>query len=210
MKSTIDIISKAFEDAGLDDDQNNQINQMMQTMNNMMSQMYSDKTPAEINELTKSANELFGNIFGRLNFPLETKIVSQKEFLVYKLVNDDKICPELRSWKWENDVFSIKYKECKPLHILTEKNKEFVVNLIMKIHNMGIFYGGVHKDNIVYNEYEGIKLIDFSNSCSINGIDEQFLLNNPYGTPCHSIEELLNLELKAVEDIFELKLNHIF
>jgi hypothetical protein len=144
------------------------------------------------------------NIFNRINIPIETKLVNEKEFLFYKLTDERNICPKLKSFERQNGEFLIKYKTHNPITILDESKKDSVINLIKQLHNVGIFYGNICKDNIVYNEYEGVKLTDFSKSLWIDQIDKRFLLNNPYCTSCSNIEELLELELNKINEIFIL------
>ena len=139
----------------------------------------------------------------QLKHTLETKLVDEREFLFYKLANDEDICPKLKSWERQEGKFLIKYKIHTPINIFTNNKKELVINLVIKLHKMGIFHGNINKDNIVYNEYEGVKLTNFSEALWIDEIDEKFLLNNSYGKPCSNIEELLGLELNKINEIFD-------
>jgi tRNA A-37 threonylcarbamoyl transferase component Bud32 len=173
------------------------------SIDNSLQPYCAGKSPAEIMEMRNSTLNLMNNIFNRVTIPLETKLVDEKEFLFYKLVDDKDLCPKLKSWERQDGKFLIKYKTHNEISSFTESNKEIVIGLVSKLHKLGIIHNDITKENIVCNEYEGIKLTGFSESMWIDSIDEQFLLNNLYGVPCSSIEELLNLELNKVNDIFE-------
>ena len=69
------------------------------------------------------------------------------------------------------------------------------------MHSIGIFNGNLNKNTIV-NDKGNIKLTDFSKAEYVNEINKQFLLNNPYCKPCLNIEELFELELSIVDEIF--------
>lgn len=179
------------------------MNHMMQGMNDSMQQFHHGKSPVEIAEMTNTAHNFMTKILNRANVPVETKLISEREFLFYKLADDKDFCPKLRSWKRQDGQFLITYKKHDPIDILTEDKKELVIKLINQLHGMGIILNNLTKNSIVYNEYEGIKLTGFSEASWVDTInDEQFLLNNSYG-PCSTIEELLALELKIIDDIFE-------
>jgi hypothetical protein len=177
---------------------------IQQAMNNSMQQFYVGRSPAEIAAMTEMTQNFMTKIFNRISVPTETKLVNEREFLFYKLANEIDICPKLTSWERNQGEFLIKYKKHDPINILTKANKGLVLNLIKQLNNIGIFHGNIHKDNVVYNEYEGVKLTEFSGAQWIDQIDDQFLLNNPYGTPCLNILELLNLELRIIDDIFDV------
>ena len=176
---------------------------IMQGMNDSMRPFYEGKSPAEVTELTNIAQNFITNVFNKVNIPLETKLVTEREFLFYKLANDKDICPNLRSWKREEGKFLITYKKHDPIDILTRDKKNCVISLIIKLHGMGIILNSFTKNNIVYNQYEGIKLIGFHDSIWIDSIDDQSLLNNEYGISFSNVEELLTHELKMVDEIFD-------
>jgi len=202
MEQLEDLIIRSLGDLDADGYENARV-LMMQGANNSIRQSHVGKSPAEIAAVTAQSQIFFDNIFNRLNIPLEIKLISEREFLFYKLAEEKNICPSLKSWKRQNNQFLIKYKKYSQIEILTEDKKELVIKLITQLHKMGIILYNLTKDNIVYNEYEGVKLIGFSEAMWIDTIDdEQFLLNNLYG-PCSTIKELLELELKIVDDIFE-------
>lgn len=181
----------------------NAMNHVMQGMIDTIQRANPGKSPAEITEMTNQYQNFMTNILNRVNIPLETKLIDEREFLFYKLVNEKNICPKLRSWKRKEGKFLIEYKKHDVIDNLTEEKKGLAIHLINQLHHVGIFHGNLTKDNIVYNQYEGIKLTGFSEAMWIDTMDdEQFLLNNQYG-PCSTIEELLQLELKMIDKIFE-------
>jgi len=178
---------------------------VLRSINGSLLHTLSDKSPAEITEMMNRCENMMDNILNRVAIPLETKLVDGREFLFYKLVDDKDLCPKLKSWERQNGQFLIKYKTYDPVDILTEYNKDIVIGLVAELHKLGIIHNNITKENIVCNEFEGIKLTGFSDAMWIDSIDEQFLLNNLYGKSCLSIDELLNLELSKVNEIFVLE-----
>lgn len=202
--SLVDMIQKFNIGEGLNTQEAQQM--VIQNMNNSIQQTHVGKSPAEIMEITNQTQDFMTRIFNRANIPLETKLMNEREFIFYKFADSGNICPSLKSFERKDRQFLIKYKTHVPIEILTEDKKELVICLIVKLHKMGIFHGNTNKENFVYNEYEGIKLTDFSEALWIDEIDEQILLNNSYGKSCTSIEELLELELNKINEIFEFDL----
>jgi len=182
---------------------------VLRSINGSLLHNLSDKSPAEITEIMNRCENMMDNILNRVAIPLETKLVDERDFLFYKLVDDKNICPKLKSWERQDGKFLIEYKTHNEILSLTESNKYIVINLVAKLHKLGIIHNNITKENIVCNEFEGIKLIDFSEALWIDSIDEQFLLNNLYGVPCSSIDDLLNLELSKVNEIFENCINEL-
>jgi len=176
---------------------------VMQSMNNQFQN--TGKSPAELMEMTNQTQNFITRIFNRANIPLQTKLINEKESLFYKFADSKNICPALKSFERKDGQFLIKHKTHNPIDNLTENKKESVIGLVTQLHKMGIFHGNINKDNIVCDEYEDIKLVDFSESLWIDSIDEQYLLNNSYGKACLNIEELLNLELNKINEIFDIE-----
>lgn len=169
---------------------------------NINHQIYQGRTAEEITATNRSMNDFMTIVTNRLSVKTETKLVSQNGFLIYKLANDKNICPSLKSWKWQDEQFLITHKVHDPINVLMTDKKESVRQLIQELHKMGLIHGNINKNNIVYNEHEGFKLDDFSQSQFVGSIDEQYLLNNFYGKSFNNVEELLNFELKLVDEIF--------
>lgn len=176
--------------------------EMLQAMTNQIENCHGNKSPAEITELKTQCENFIANIFNRITIPLETKIIDEREFLFYKLADDKDICPKLKEFERKDGKFIIKHKNYTPIEILTEDKEKLVIDLVFKLHKMGILYNNVRKENIVYNEYGGIRLINFSEAIWIDQIDEQFLLNNSYGKSYSNIQELCTEELYKINEIF--------
>lgn len=203
MEQIQDYIVHMIENFGEVPDMDNFENIMLQRGYDTLEPSLVGKSAAEI---TAIRNMLYNNvtlICNRLKIAVESKLLSEREFFFYKLIGDEDICPKLRSWNRDNGQFLIKHKKHDIVEVLTNDKKESVLELINKLHKMGIYHGNITKNNIVYNEYEGVKLAGFSDSLWIDQIDDQFLSNNLYGIPCTTIDELLNLELKMVEEMVE-------
>lgn len=201
--SLVDMIQKFNIGDGLNTPDAKQ--EVLQSMTNQLQQFNGDKSPAEITEIQNQCENFMTRIFNRANIPLEMKLINEREFLFYKFADSEDICPKLKSFERKDGQFLIKYKTHDSIDILTEDKKVLVLNLIKKLHKMGIFYNNLTKENIVYNEYEGIKLANFCDSLWFDEIDEQFLLYNSYGKSCSNIEELLELELNKINEIFDLE-----
>lgn len=184
---------------------------IIQNVNNIMQQINRGKSPAEIaesDEITNKAMIGIANIFNRMNIPLETKLVTDNEFIFYKFADDKDLCPKLREWERKEGKFLIKYKKHESIDLSTKDKKiekDLIVVLVNKLHDANIFHCNLTKDNIVYNEYEGIKLTGFTNSLWIDQISEDYLLNNSYGKPCSNIKELLELEINMIN-----KITHVY
>ena len=154
-----------------------------------------------------SAQTLINDVFDRVLAETESKILNDNEFLFYKLMDEEKICPKMSSWSRTNGHFVITRNIYAPIDIFLCGTKEIMlplsIELIKKLHKIGIVHCGISQNTIVHNKYFGLKLDNFENARWIDGLDNQFLLNNPYGEPCSNIEEFLNLELKIVTNIIE-------
>ena len=197
---------KCLEDLNIDINNHQDMRDRIQVSIDDAIQPYCiGKSPAEVTEMTNLCHNWMNGIFNRLAIPLETKLVDEKEFLFYKIVDDKDLCPKLKSWERQDGKFLIKYKTHNPIVELIDSTKEIVIGLVSKLHKLGIIHNNITKENTVCNEYEEIKLTGFSEAMWIDSIGEQFLLNNLYGVPCSGIEELLNLELTKVNDIFDIK-----
>jgi hypothetical protein len=176
---------------------------VVQNMNDQFPGMFPGRSPAEIQALMGPGLNLMNNIIARAAIPITIKEVSQHEFLFYMLADTKDICPKIKKWKRENGNFYIEYKDFALIDVNMKNKKHAVTNLIEKLHSMGIFHANINKNAIVYDESTGVRLIDFSQAGWIDGLDdEQFLLNNPYGKPCNTLQELLDLELSMVDEIF--------
>jgi hypothetical protein len=138
----------------------------------------------------------------RTNIPLEEILVSAEEFIYYKLASEQKICVDISLWKRQDKQFLIKYKTPKPIEF-NDENKIIVIDLVKKLHTIGIIHLNLNKNTIVRDIYNNIRLIDFSCALWINDVD--FLDNNPYYNNCKSVDELLALELQTIDEIFDNK-----
>lgn len=202
--SLVDMIQKFNIGEGLNTQEAQQM--VIQSMNNSIQQTHVGKSPAEIMEITNQTQNFMTRIFNRANIPLETKLMNEREFIFYKFADTVNICPALKLFERKDGQFLIKYKTHVPIDILSEDKEKLIIDLIIKLHKLGIIHNNITKENIVYNEYEGVKLTNFSEALWIDEIDEQFLLNNSYGKSCSSIEELLELEINQIIQIFKLDL----
>lgn len=201
MEGMEDTFVKMMENLNIEDYENAR-HGMLEGMTTQIENFHGNKSPAEITELKNQYENFITNIFNRMTIPLETKIIDEREFLFYKLADDKDICPKLKEFERKDGKFIIKHKNYTPIEMLTEVKEKLVIDLVIKLHKMGIFYNNLRKENIVYNEYEGVRLINFSEAIWIDQIDEQFLLNNSYGKSCSNIEELLKEELDTINEIF--------
>jgi serine/threonine protein kinase len=144
---------------------------------------------------------LINGAFIHANNKLKSKIVTADEYIMYKFIDDENICPKIKSIIRDQGKFLIKYKIPVQIDKLTEDKKVLSIKLIKKLHKIGIFHGNINKDNIVYDDNQSLKIENFNNALWIDEINDQFLTNNLYGVPCSTIDELLELELKIVDEI---------
>jgi len=173
-----------------------------QNINNSMEQFTIGKSAAEITEIKNQTHIIIDNICNRINIPFEEKLLSEKEFYIYKLLEEKNISPKLKSYERVNGQFFIRYKKYESIDMVSKDIKESMLDLVNKMHDMKIYHGNINKNNIMFNQYEGIRLIDFSNSCWIDEINKDLLINNSYEKICTTNDELLQLEIEMVNNIY--------
>jgi len=129
---------------------------------------------------------------------LYAKIVNENEFLFTLIASNEDISPKLVSWKRDNEKYIIQIEKYpSTLWDITDRSiYEFkIINLVKKLHSLGIFHNDIHAENIVLDQKSGnVKLIDFGISCWIDNISD-ILLEKAYREPASSINHLLELEI---------------
>lgn len=142
-----------------------------------------------------------------MNLPKSiSKIVSEKEFLFTLLANKEKICPRLISWKRENEKYTIiseKYTKTLIDVKVWYSYQTKAVNLLKKLHSLGIVHCDITEDNIVVNPTTGdVRLIDFG----LSEWEDHFVDNKdcryPYDT-AQTVKELLKEEMVELCWLFD-------
>jgi hypothetical protein len=107
MEQFEDVFLRMFEDIGAENDPNLREN-MIRVLSGSLQPLTVGKSAAEITEINNQTHNFIDNICNRINIPLELKVMDEKEFLFYKLMDDNNICPKLKSWNRDNGQFLIK------------------------------------------------------------------------------------------------------
>jgi tRNA A-37 threonylcarbamoyl transferase component Bud32 len=75
--------------------------------------------------------------------------------------------------------------------------RDLIIDKIRSIHNLGIYHGDIHEENIVIRGND-VRIIDYGTTRFISDIDNLDFYETAEGLIPSSIEELLRLELEDV------------
>lgn len=154
---------------------------------------------------------------------MNCKQVKYEELEYYRIASFNNISPKIISiipYDKGYNLYTKKYKTF--FDIYNNKLYDFysykdqTLNLVKKLHTLGIFHGDFHEDNIVFDtDSHKAYLIDYGLSKYIKDINNEiYLCDNIYISDKHekfnNIDELLKAELYEVEYIFNSYLKDTF
>lgn len=135
------------------------------------------------------------------------KVMKEKEFLFTSIASDAGISPMILFYEKDGEdyiVSSQKYPKCLIDEPVWADYKEEAIRMIRGLHFLNIFHSDITEENFVVNPItKEIKLIDYGLSCWISSITEM-QMKSTY-EPAQTIEELLEIEVKQVEWLFNQK-----
>jgi len=96
-----------------------------------------------------------------------TKITHQKEAQIYKIASDNGISPKITSIvEIESSVFKLGMK-LYPIVLINViesdryRYQQKIMDKVSELHQLGILWIDIHEENVVIDEFDNVKLIDF-------------------------------------------------